>query len=381
MNSIIINVVLFFISINLVLAQKEVPILKTTVNKLSIKEDNQLTTNNWTVNLSLNPDIYTTHKLNSTVSFYSDIDSIRFVVKKGVKYDFIVLLNGTDSAFTEIVYEQAYIETLRNASKYNTLEKREIPNFTYQDSSNENLIKLRQGFNLDSIAGSANEISKILNLMHWIHNLVPHDGVHGNPQVKNAMNMISVCQKTGIGLNCRGLATVLNECYLSMGFKSRFVTCLPKDSLGIDSDCHVINMVFSETLNKWIYIDPTHDLYVMNEKGELLGIEEVRERLINNKPLIINPDANWNHKQSTKVEYYLNEYMAKNLYMLKCPLHSEFDTETREKGKTIEFIELIPIDYFKQKPIVETYIDKGETVFKTYKTNVPTIFWEKPINE
>jgi hypothetical protein len=71
-----------------------------------------------------------------------------------------------------------------------------------------------------------------------------------NPAVKNAMSMIAVCKRDNRGLNCRGLATVLNECYLAMGFKSRFVTCLPKDSLNIDPDCHVINAVYSNTLKK-----------------------------------------------------------------------------------------------------------------------------------
>ena len=372
--------IILIFNLNIVFGQvSELLILRTTKNKLSIKENDKLSKDSWTINFNLNPDIYITRKLNSKVTFYSDIDSISFIIKKGRKYDFVVLLNEKDSAFTQIIYQKPFIETLKNAYKYNANEKRDIPNFTYQDSTNENLKKLRQGFNLDSIAGNANEISKILNLMHWIHNLIPHDGIHGNPQVKNALNMINVCKKNNIGLNCRGLATVLNECYLSMGFKSRFVICLPKDSLGIDPDCHVINMVFSKSLNKWIYIDPTHDLYVMNEKGELLGIEEVRKRLINNKPLIINPDANWNHKESTVIEHYIYEYMAKNLYMFKCPLQSQFDTETRAKGKDINYVNLIPTEYFKQEPIIETYTDEFETSFKIYKTNNPNIFWKKPI--
>ena len=61
--------------------------------------------------------------------------------------------------------------------------------------------------------------------------------------------------------------------------------------------------------------------------------------------------------------------MAKNLYMFSCPLHSEFDIETRKNEKKIEYVKVIPIEYFKQKPIVETY-----------KTNNPNIFWKSPID-
>ena len=148
-----------------------------------------------------------------------------------------------------------YLSILKRANAYNLSDKRTIPEFTYQASDNPNLVELRKGFNLDSIAGQGSDVLQILNLMHWIHDLVPHDGMNGNPEVKNAMSMLAVCKKESRGLNCRGLALVLNECYLSLGIKSRVVTCLPKDSLKVDQDCHVINSVYSESLKKWIWIE------------------------------------------------------------------------------------------------------------------------------
>lgn len=270
-----------------------------------------------------------------------------------------------------------YLYILQKAATYNLNDKRQVPSFTYQSAEQSDLMTLRKTLKLDSVVGSGNEVSKILNLMHWIHNLIPHDGNHENPAVKNAMSMIMVCKKDNRGLNCRGLATVLNECYLAVGFKSRFVTCLPKDSLGIDTDCHVINMVYSNTLQKWLWIDPTNDAYVMNEKGELLSIEEVRNRLIKNEPLIINPDANWNHRESQTKGSYLDYYMAKNLYRLQCPLNSEYDSETRKSGKEIIYIDLLPLDYFRQSPdrTVDVY---NATKLIFYKTNNSTIFWQKP---
>lgn len=253
-----------------------------------------------------------------------------------------------------------YLYILKKASQYNNKEKTELLKFTYQSPNNPNLVALRKAFNLDSIAGQGNEVEKILSLLHWVHNLVPHDGNHDNPVVKNAVSMISVCKKDKRGLNCRGLATVLNECYLAMGIKSRFVTCQPKDSLGIDNDCHVINMVYSTQLKKWLWIDPTNDAYVMDEKGELLSIKKVRERLINDKPLVLNPDANWNRKVSITKEKYLYEYMAKNLYILECSLNSEYDLETKSENKEVNYVRLIPTEYFKkslEKTIVIDDID------------------------
>ena len=160
-----------------------------------------------------------------------------------------------------------------------------------------------------------------------------------------------------------------------MGFKSRFVTCLPKDSLNTDTDCHVINLVYIPSLQKWVWIDPTNDAYVMNEQGVLLSIPEVRQRIINNQPLIVNPDANWNHRQSTVKEEYLYQYMAKNLYILECSTNYGYDTEG---GPLRSYIRLIPLDYFKQSPdkVEEHY--QSNVTFITYKTNNPDAFWAPP---
>lgn len=271
-----------------------------------------------------------------------------------------------------------YLSILKRADQYNLSDNRPIPQFRYQQSDHPNLVALRKEFNLDSIAGQGTDVLKIINLMRWIHDLVPHDGMNGIPEVRNALSMLEVCKKESRGLNCRGLAIVLNECYLAMGMKSRIVTCLPKDSLKIDQDCHVINAVYSESLKKWLWIDPTNDAYVMNEKGELLSIEEVRERLINNKTLILNPDANWNNRNTQTREDYLENYMAKNLYILECPSTSEYDMETSSDGKTYTYIRLLPLDYFEQTPDkAEEKSEKSKGTWITYKTNNPKLFWEE----
>jgi len=271
-----------------------------------------------------------------------------------------------------------YPYILRNAARYNTADTRPLPAFTYQSGDDSNLVALRKAFNLDSIAGQGDDVSRILSLMHWLHNLVPHDGQLENPAVKNALSMINVCKKDNRGLNCRGLATTLNECYLALGFKSKFVTCLPKDSLGVDNDCHVINAVYTPSLKKWLWIDPTFDTYVMNETGTLLSIEEVRRSVIDNSPLIISPDANWNHKQSQTKDDYLFNYMAKNLYRLEVPVQSTYNLETSASGKNIEYIQLLPLDYFKQPTKTNRTNQYSKTSYTYYYTNNPAYFWQLP---
>lgn len=271
-----------------------------------------------------------------------------------------------------------YLWILQHAATFNNSEAQQLPVFTYQPPADPNLTALRTTYKLDSVAGNGTEVSRIINLMHWIHDRIKHNGNRGNPDEKNAMSLLRVCSAENRTLNCRGLATVLNEMYLSMGFASRLVTCLPKDSLGTDMDCHVINAVYSRTLNKWLWMDPTNDAYVMDEKNNLLSIQEVRFRLVYGKPLKINETANWNHQQQTKIEDYLYNYMAKNLYMLQCATESKYDYETAQQGKTTTYIQLIPLDYRKNKPGLHVRKLKNKRTQQLWYTNNENAFWAAP---
>jgi hypothetical protein len=275
-----------------------------------------------------------------------------------------------------------YLAILKRAGKYNIMDHNEIPNFEYQTSHNKNLVALRNNFNLDSIAGFGNEASRLLNLLHWVHNSVSHDGQHESGIKKiNAKTILDAVRTKHIGVSCGELATTLNDCYLAMGWASRKIYCFPKDSLNNDDDSHVLDVVFLSSKKKWIWVDPTNDAYVMDEKGELLSIEEVRERLITNMPLIVNPDANWNHRNSMTKDYYLDIYMAKNLYRLYCPLKSEFDYETESINKSIVYITLLPLDYHK-KTNFKTHNNDNPALKRTfYNIYNPDIFWQSPKDE
>lgn len=362
-------------------AQKKQQVLHTKIKtfRMKVSDDDPRTVRMWTISPQTKPDTY--QSTGKEVRFITDIDSLTVKVsRKNPVVDFIVIYNQTDTCYTRVEFYNGpdYIGKLKKASKYNTKDLRTVPAFTYQDSSHVALKALRKKYNLDSIAGDAGEIHQMLNLMHWIHNLVEHDGKHSNPDIKNADDMIQACSDGSRGLNCRGLAISLNECFLALGFKSRYVTGMPKE-LKFD-DCHVINMVYSNDLKKWIYLDPTHDAYVMDEKGVLLSVEEVRERLINGKPLLLNPGANWNNAEPTEAREYLYNYMAKNLYRLECPVSSEYNYETEFPDKNTVYLELLPLDGINQTPQKTEHVNQ-KTNFKiiSYVTNNPNLFWTVPL--
>ncbi|VXB24660.1 Transglutaminase superfamily protein [Flavobacterium sp. 9AF] len=359
-----------------VFSQKDLKIIKANSEFADIRNGKEFGKGNWKISPEISPDIFYTTAIGENLVFITDLDSITIPITELTDFDFIVLLKGKKKALTKIKYVESYLTKLKKASEYNNNDIRFIPKFTYQSNDNPSLIKIRQELKLDSIAGKGSELSKIFNLMHWVHNLVKHDGGSDNPTLKNAIDLIKICKSENRGVNCRMLATILNECYLSLNIKSRHVTCMPKETEF--EDCHVINMVYSTELEKWIWIDPTFDAYVMNEKGNLLGIEEVRDRLITGQPLVLNADANWNREYLKTKEEYLENYMAKNLYRFLTPLVSEYDSETVKKDKEIVYVELLPLDGIVQTPQMEETNNKTGVKFINYKTNNPKIFWNKP---
>ena len=236
--------------------------------------------------------------------------------------------------------------------------------FRYQPQESMNLRMVRDYFKLDSVAGQGDELSKIINLLHFAHDNIRHDGNNRAFAELDAIDLYKYYKTTGRGVNCRQLAISLCEMYLSMGIPARYVTCMPADPN--DYECHVINTVWSSQLQKWLYIDPTMDAWVTDENGTMLSIAEVRERLINDQPLVLCETANWNHESQQTKEYYLDEYMAKNLYYFVCKKISRFNPESVYRNNPPEGdIRLIPAGFVNDN-------------WKCDTTTDPDFFWAKP---
>jgi hypothetical protein len=80
------------------------PVIKATSKSVAINDGGYLDKNAWSLNPNIKLDVFTADRTRKTkwVTFYTDIDSIRVKVKPGTKYNFIVVLNGRDSFYTQI---------------------------------------------------------------------------------------------------------------------------------------------------------------------------------------------------------------------------------------------------------------------------------------
>jgi hypothetical protein len=340
------------------IAQNKLPIIKATSQMVDIRDGETFQKAGWRISPKLKPDVYTSSNINKKIVFYTDIDSISFKINPNKSFGFIILLNDKDSAYTLVKYKPGHLEILKNARKYNFSDNRPINKFSYKTAESSDLISLKNKFKLDSIAGTGNEVSKLINLLFWVHNTFPYDGSKEVPQYKNIEDLMTTCIKDHGTMHCGALTWVLKECYFAMGFKARQVVCLPKDSN--DFECHSIISVYSNTLKKWLWMDPTNCAYVMDKNRNLLSIAEVRDYLTSNKPLILNSEANAN-QSPVIIEDYLYRYMAKNLYAFQC--YSEKDGESTSNL-------LLPLEYKGIFPRTKANRPKY--------TNNPNKFWSKP---
>lgn len=235
-----------------------------------------------------------------------------------------------ESLMDSLKQEYDNLTVLKNAKCYQTGSMGKEPRFTYEDYNSKNMTAIRDYFKLDSVLSQDDEIQKFKTLMHFVHDAIRHDGSGGFPlnTPRNAIDLYKACSNGKGTLNCRGLAIVLSELYMAYGWPARVVTCLPR-RYDTDNDCHVIVAVWSRTLNKWVWMDPTFDAFITDGKGLLLNQQEVRERMRQGKYWEINKDANWNHLNQETQENYA-DYMAKNLYFLQCTLKNGYESDTYE---------------------------------------------------
>ncbi len=232
------------------------------------------------------------------------------------------------------------LDILKDSPEYKADDKEF--SFAYAQPSDSLLSLSREHFKLDSVAGNGDDISRIKNLLYWVHDIVRHDGSSDWPNCGfNLRELVKVCRDEGRGVNCRFMAMMLTEALLAVGIPARYITCESK-AWDSDSDCHVICVAWSRSLDKWVWVDPTFAAFVTDENGVMLHPGEVRYRLQHDLPLVLNEDANWNNESKQTKKQYLETYMAKNLYIMSCNSINQSEPEGRSTHKQGDGIALVP---------------------------------------
>lgn len=241
--------------------------------------------------------------------------------------------------------------------------------FQYVQTEDGNLKTLRQKYELDRVAGNGSEIERIINLMKWVNQLSRHASNPTYPQELNALRLIDLCRSEDKKLNCMMYAIILNEVYLCMGYPSRVVHLLPHSNEHKES--HWVNCVYSTEIEKWIMMDADMCAYLRDESDQILGIGEIRHRMVTDEKLMVNDEIGGLSKHLGKWSYPW--YLSKNIFRCRCQQISQFDQESRRDPRI--YYELIP-DGFHEEWLTEPKVTKRGN--KTIYINDERLFWQRP---
>ena len=233
-------------------------------------------------------------------------------------------------AYTSKLEEKERIELLRNATPY--ASDTAHYHFVYQQDTLQ-AQKIRAYFRLDTLLtdSSASTWDKALTLAKFVASNIPHANQTKYPEKRNAIDLWKYTREVEPAFNCRLHSILLHELMLSEGITNRFVTCLPADTL--DSDCHVVNLVWLPEQNKWAMIDSDMQAWISNSEGTPLSLAEMRERYISGSPMQIHPLFD-SLKEDFNYDYY-RSYWAKNLYWFICWEETGYGKEDAMKGRQI----------------------------------------------
>jgi hypothetical protein len=250
--------------------------------------------------------------------------------------------------------------------------------FSYSLPSDKNLQRLRDAYALETVAGPGSETDRIINLTSWVYRLVGHANEPKIPNELNALSLIPLAKDKYMALNCFLKTVILNEVFLAMGFESRQTHLLPHSNE--EDESHYITSVYSRRLGRWILMDSDFGVYVTDEKGAILGIAEIRGRLVSGRPLVVkqmDPPRNIFGRMWSNLESFIDGtsylwYLRKNIFKVQCPQDSLFNQ--RAKPNRVYF-ELIPDGYrpeLLQAPLID---ERGR---KIVYLNDEGLFWQKP---
>ena len=274
----------------------------------------------------------------------------------------------TEPAFVQLMEKMQknsdFLQIIRQSPPYDTgaayRQSAPAPRLTYATADDSMLQRIRNYFLTDYRAGSGTGIEGLRHVMFGVHNRMRQRGDIIPQTRRTAIDLVEGCWQTGHdGMNARGQAIVLAEIYQALGWPARFITC-QSFFYADDSDATVVTAVWSFSLKKWVMMDASMAAYVTDEDGLLLHPGEIRQRMKDGRPLLLNEEANWNNQKTVTKEQYLDNYMAKNLYYMSGYLKN---TPGIESEQNVAYYTLVP---------------QGEKVKIGISTYDDAWFWQSP---
>ncbi|MDD5264637.1 MAG: transglutaminase-like domain-containing protein [Candidatus Bipolaricaulis sp.] len=288
----------------------------------------------------------------------------------------IALVGGGCAAV--MLFGRRFVGRLRAHATFSEDAAAPIPVFSYASPDDPHLRELREKYSLEQVAGSGTDTERAIALMRWVHGLGKHASRPPCPERLDALYLIPLCREEKRRLNCWLFAAILNDVYLALGYPSRMVHLKPFREPPRES--HFVTSIYLRDIQRWAWMDPDGRGFMVDEQGLPLGVQEVRQRLTDGRPLCINDDVDPAHAEwlpswlpRRLLKYLYRWYLSKNCFRYRCSTRSEPDFESKASGRT--YVEVVPDGYHPEWLAKAEVTPRGNTI--AYTTN-PRSFWAPP---
>ena len=221
--------------------------------------------------------------------------------------------------------------------------------FGYQSPNSEELSYLRQALHLEEIAGEGSELKRISRLRNWVYKSLKSEGEQFydksefNSKTWNTLTILKEMQRKPFLADCGTTALVMTEVLLAMGWKARWIQCLPMDLRFNESHC--ISHVWSRDYEKWIIVDAAQDLFYFNSHAVPYGLPDLRQAILNKDRLLI-----YSNLKKIEGQKWLQQYWVKNIFRFHCLKESCFSMFGSD---VLEHYYLNPKDYNIADKVIE----------------------------
>jgi len=244
--------------------------------------------------------------------------------------------------------------------------------FYYSDTlDNQYLNELRTRYNIESIVdGEKNEFGKIKNILDWTSKQWEHNGSN-TPTQQDALTILKEAGE-GKQFRCVEYGIVATSALSSLGIPARTLGLKTRDVEKVRIGAgHVVTEVYSNDLEKWIFMDPQFNIIPMLDGKPLNGVEFQKEifnknvnlKLINKQGEISKEDAESYIKWVGKYLFYFDI-----LFDQKTLNSTDYKTINRMTKLT-----LVPLGY--NEPHI---FQRRSKINYSYYTNSLNDFYRKP---
>jgi len=181
--------------------------------------------------------------------FRTDIDSIAFDLQVNTSIDFYVQMNDHTLAHTIIHGVPFETDQLTyDQSKNAALQVK------YQTEKSQYIEELKQAYPLSFDEDKRSDAEIFLEVLHWTNSQWKHNGMNA-PSKNDAITILNEASQ-GNQFPCFAYGIVLRDQLTALGYKARTIYLKTKDAKNRRrSPGHVATEVYSDDLQKWVFLD------------------------------------------------------------------------------------------------------------------------------